>query len=140
MLHNRIIAENKDIFNFIKKAKLDIHLTKLQNLYLVSFIMCLTISGSCSKILNISKMYFINRHQTSIGRFLSNSKWNTDKILSLYQKFIRNIIWGISLSTRKSIQVIIDDTVLEKTKPSSKAKKPSEKCGYHHSHTKDRRV
>ena len=140
MLPNRIITENKDIFNFIRKIKIDIHLTKVQNLYFILFIMCITLSGSCNKIINISKIYFVNRHKTSIGKFLSKSKFNTDKILELYQKFIRNIILNISLTTKQPIEVIIDDTVLEKTKPSSKAKNPSEKCGYHHSHTNGKRV
>jgi hypothetical protein len=140
MLHNRMITENKDIFNFIKKTKIDIYLTKVQKLYLVMFIMCVAINGSCNKIINISKMYFVNRHKTSIGNFLSKSKFNTDKILKLYQKFIRNIILNISLVTKQPIEAIIDDTVLEKTRPSSKAKKPSEKCGYHHSHTKGKCV
>lgn len=36
--------------------------------------------------------------------------------------------------------MIIDDTILEKTKPSSKAKKPTEKCEYHHSHPKNKQV
>lgn len=131
MLPKRIITENEDIFNFIKKLKIDIHLTKIQILYLVLFIMCMAISGSCNKIINISNMYFVNRHKTSIGKFLSKSKFNTDKILNLYQKFIRNVTLSISLITKNPIEAIIDDTVLGKTKPSSKAKNPSEKCGYH---------
>jgi hypothetical protein len=107
-----MITENKDIFNFIREIKIDIYLTKVQKLYLVMFIMCMAISGSCNKIINISKMYFINRHKTSIGRFLSKSKLNTDKILIAYQKFIRNVILSISFAAKQPIEVIIDDTIL----------------------------
>lgn len=140
MLYNQIITETNDIFNFIKELKINLHLTRIQRIYLVLFIKCLSISGSCVNLINISKMYFVKKHKTSIGRFLSDSNWKVDKIIGLYQKFIRKIIWGLALNKGEAIKVIIDDTILEKTKPSSKAKKPSEKCAYHYSHTKGKQV
>ena len=38
------------------------------------------------------------------------------------------------------IYVIIDDTISEKTKPSSKAKKPTQKAKFHQSHLKNKKV
>lgn len=45
-----------------------------------------------------------------------------------------------SKTTGKLIYVVIDDTISEKTVPSSKAKKPTEKCGFHNSHLKGKTV
>lgn len=140
MLPNQIITEKKDIIKFIKEIKIDIYLTNIQKIYFTLIIMSFAMSGSCNKIKNISNMYFVNKHKTSIGRFLSKSIFDIEKIINIYQKYIRKIILNISLITKNAIETIIDDTVLEKTKPSSKAKNPSEKCGYHHSHTKGIRV
>lgn len=140
MLPTKMITEKRDILKFIKEIKIDIYLTKIQKLYFILIIMSFAISGSCNKIKNISNMYFVNKHKTSIGRFLSKSIFDIEKIINIYQKYIRKVILNISIITKNPIEAIIDDTVLEKTKPSSKAKNPSEKCGYHHSHTKDKRV
>jgi len=49
-------------------------------------------------------------------------------------------IWETSKTTGKPIYVVIDDTISEKTAPSSKAKKPTEKCGFHNSHLKGKTV
>lgn len=45
-------------------------------------------------------------------------------------------IWETSKRTGKPIYIVVDDTISEKTVPSSKTKKPIEKCGFHNSHLK----
>lgn len=46
----------------------------------------------------------------------------------------------ISKATGKPIYVVIDDTISERTVPSSKALKPIEKCSFHKSHLKGKTV
>ncbi|ARE87675.1 Transposase DDE domain protein [Clostridium formicaceticum] len=50
------------------------------------------------------------------------------------------LIWSKSKETNKPVYMIIDDTVSEKTKPSSKAKNIIEKCSFHNSHLKRKTV
>ncbi|MDU7440149.1 MAG: hypothetical protein E7L05_06140, partial [Clostridium sp.] len=46
----------------------------------------------------------------------------------------------ISKATNSPIYVAIDDTISERTVPSSKALKPIEKCSFHNSHLKRKTV
>lgn len=46
------------------------------------------------------------------------------------------LIWKKSKETKKPIYFIIDDTISEKTKPSSKAINHIKQCGFHNSHLK----
>jgi len=49
---------------------------------------------------------------------------------------VLQLIWDRSRETKKPIYFIINDTISEKTKPSSKAINPIEKCGFHNLHLK----
>jgi hypothetical protein len=80
------------------------------------------------------------RHRTSIGKFLSNSPWNEDYIERALQKYVIKIIWDISIKTGEPIYIIVDDTISEKTVPSSKALNPIQKCAFHNSHLKNKTV
>lgn len=50
------------------------------------------------------------------------------------------LIWSKSKESRQPIYFIIDDTISEKTKPSSKVTSPIEKCSFHNSHLKGKNV
>jgi hypothetical protein len=80
------------------------------------------------------------RHRTSITRFLSNSSWDEKLLERALKAYIVELIWEKSRESRQPIYFIIDDTISEKTKPSSKAKNPIEKCSFHNSHLKGKNV
>lgn len=80
------------------------------------------------------------RHRTSITRFFSNSSWDEKLLTTSLRAYIVELIWAISRESRQPIYFIIDDTISEKTKPSSKAKNTIEKCSFHNSHLKGRNV
>lgn len=95
--------------------------------------------GYCGKITDVSDCMPV-RHRTNIGKFLSDSPWNEDFIERALKKHVIKRIWETSKTTGKPIYIVIDDTISEKTVPSSKAKKPTEKCGFHNSHLKGKTV
>ena len=80
------------------------------------------------------------RHRTSITRFLSNSSWDEKLLKRSLKSYIVEFIWSRSRETKQPIYFIIDDTISEKTKPSSKAKNPIEKFSFHNSHLKGKNV
>ncbi|MDU4587688.1 MULTISPECIES: transposase [Clostridium] len=80
------------------------------------------------------------RHKTNIGKFLSKSPWNEDFIERALRNLLIKEIWKISKATNSPIYVAIDDTISERTVPSSKALKPIEKCSFHNSHLKRKTV
>lgn len=80
------------------------------------------------------------RHRTSITRFLSNSSWDEKLLERALKAYIVELIWARARETKQPIYFIIDDTISEKTKPSSKAINPIEKCSFHNSHLKSKNV
>jgi len=61
-------------------------------------------------------------------------------VLKSLKEHVIDRIWKLSEATGEPIYVIIDDTICEKTVPSSKAKRPTEKCGFHKSHLENKTV
>lgn len=80
------------------------------------------------------------RHRTNIGKFLSKSLWNEDFIERELRNLVVKKILEISKATNNPIYVAIDDTISERTVPSSKALKPIEKCSFHNSYLKHKTV
>lgn len=76
----------------------------------------------------------MQRHRTSITRFLSNSTWDEKLLIKALKSLVVELIWNKSRETKKPIYFIVDDTISEKTKPSSKAKNIIKKCSFHNSH------
>jgi len=61
-------------------------------------------------------------------------KWDENLLKRSLSSYIVELIWNESQNSNQPIYFIIDDTISEKTKPSSKAKNPIEKCSFHNSH------
>jgi len=123
----------------INPKRLNLYLSKPQLHHLVIIISSMVMKGYCGKITDSYELMPV-RHRTSIGKFLSNSTWNEDYIERALQKYVINTIWDISKKTSCPIYVIIDDTISERTVPSSKALNPIEKCSFHNSHLKGKTV
>lgn len=91
--------------------------------------------GYNGKVANVAKLTS-RKHRTSVTRFLSNSTWNETLLRESLKSLVLELIWKKSKETKKPIYLIIDDTISEKTKPSSKAINPIKQCGFHNSHLK----
>lgn len=61
-------------------------------------------------------------------------------MLDSYQFYVITRISKQALETGAPIHVVLDDTIAEKTKPSSKAKRPIAGCSFHYSHLKKKQV
>ena len=130
----------KSINNFIIEIRIALYLTLPQFKHICAFVFGAVGRGCNGKVSRITENCYSSRHRTSVGNFLSNSPWNEDYILRALQKFALKKIWQLSKDTGKPIYVIIDDTVCKKTKPSSRAKNPIEKCQFHYSHLESKQV
>ncbi|OOV51012.1 transposase, partial [Clostridium botulinum D/C] len=97
------------------------------------------LKGFNGKVSDIAELAS-KRHRTSITRFLSKSNWNENLLINALKSKIIELIWNKSNESQKPIYLIIDDTISEKTKPSSKAINPIEKCYFHNSHLKRKTV
>ena len=79
-------------------------------------------------------------HRTSVTRFLSKSTWDETLLNKSLQSLVIDLIWKRSKNTNEPIYFIIDDTISEKTKTSSKAINIIQKCSFHNSHLKGKIV
>lgn len=135
-----IITCTESLRKFLIVLMLTLLLTKHQLANITSIIVSAMQSGFDGKIKNVLELSMRNVHRTSIGKFLSKSPWPTSLVMDRYQLYV---LAQINLQARKigcPVYAILDDTIAEKTKPSSKALKPTEGCSYHHSHLRKKRV
>jgi len=140
MFNNNSITEFLKIRNFLFSIGLTLLLTKPQISHVCNIIAAMTQKGYSGKIVDIVDLLLDSKHKSTIGKFLCSKAWDENLVLKKLQKFTINTIWMISKINKLPIYVVIDDTIAEKTKPSSKALSPTAKGKYHHSHLKGKRV
>ena len=139
MFQNTIISEESTLYKFFKQLNFDLYLTNPQLKHLESILNAMISKGYRGKVSDIAELAS-HRHRTSITRFLSDSPWNHALLEQYLKSFVIDSIWKKAEETNKPIYFIIDDTISEKTKPSSKANNIIGKCSFHNSHLKNKRV
>ncbi|QPW59402.1 IS701 family transposase (plasmid) [Clostridium botulinum] len=139
MFQNLIISNELSLYKFFKQLNFDLYLTKPQLEHLEGTMTAMILKGFNGKVSDIAELAF-KRHRTSITRFLSKSNWDENLLINALKSKVIELIWNKSEKSQKPIYLIIDDTISEKTKPSSKAINPIEKCYFHNSHLKRKTV
>lgn len=139
MFQNTIISNELSIHKFFKQLNFDLYLTKPQLNHLQSIMNAMILKGYNGKVSDIAELAS-HTHRTSITRFLSKSTWDETLLSKSLKSLVLQLIWNKAKETKKPICFIIDDTISEKTKPSSKAKNIIEKCSFHNSHLKGKTV
>ena len=139
MFQNSIIPNELSLYKFFKQLNFDLYLTKPQLKHLESIMNAMISKGFNGKISDIAELAPA-RHRTSITRFLSSNSWDEKHLERALKAYVVELIWAKSRETKQPIYFIIDDTISEKTKPSSKAINPIEKCSFHNSHLKGKNV
>ncbi|QPW60399.1 IS701 family transposase [Clostridium botulinum] len=139
MFQNLIISNELSLYKFFKQLNFDLYLTKPQLEHLEGTMTAMILKGFNGKVSDIAELAS-KRHRTSITRFLSKSNWDENLLINALKSKVIELIWNKSEKSQKPIYLIIDDTISEKTKPSSKAINPIEKCYFHNSHLKRKTV
>lgn len=83
---------------------------------------------------------FTGVYRTSVGHFLRNGKWDEKQLDQVQKRMIVQSLMNHAKETNDPIYISIDDTVITKTKPSAKAKRPFEKADWHFSHSEGKMV
>jgi hypothetical protein len=131
----KIVNENTKIDKFLNKLNLKFYLTPKQVRYIAMYMyFCFEIYFD-GKMTNVSKIYFCETHRSSINRFITSSPWDEENILRVLKKDVIKTIQDISIKSNKQIELIIDDTISKKSKPSSKALNTTKGTQFHFSHT-----
>ncbi|NNV10300.1 IS701 family transposase, partial [Geobacillus sp. MMMUD3] len=77
---------------------------------------------------------FHPNHRTTLSHFFTKSPWNEEKLLEKLQEWILRQIERLAKRENQPLFVSIDDTICQKTKPSSRAARAIQGCDWHYSH------
>lgn len=91
-----------------------------------------TAKGFRGKVVDLAE--YSDCHRTTLGHFLAKGKWDEGvSQTKVKTESLRQVVQE-SNRTAEPLFVIHDDTIAQKTKPSSQAEAPIELTGFHHSH------
>jgi len=76
------------------------------------------------------------KHRTTIAHFLNHGCWDDTVLEQILKKQVVRVIYEEAKRTGKPVICIVDDTIVSKTTPSSKAMYPIEDAYFHQSHLK----
>lgn len=135
-----IISVESEIVNFLLNQKFPFYFSKPVVQHIARFIDAAIKKGFNGTVTDIYNLSYADCHRTSVGKFLSKGVWNEKYLKRIIQEESLETIRQLFNQTGSPIFAIYDDTISEKTKPSSQAKNPIAGTGFHHSHTKGKLV
>lgn len=131
---NISIHHSETICNSLKKNNLYEILSESERKYIPSILLAMLSSDYQGKTLNFEQ--YSDYHRTSISRFLRSEKWNEMPLSCGIRRETVTRIYKESRKSRKPVLCIVDDTIVSKALPSSKAEHPIESAYFHYSHLK----
>ena len=135
-----MLSETSSIYKFLVRLKFLLFFTKPAFQHIQEFVQGSTQKGYKGTVTDIVKLSYALCHRTSFGKFLSKGSWNEEYAWKAIQKETLRNVYEHSKRTKEPIFAIYDDTIAEKTKPSSQAESPIEGTNYNHSHLKGKCV
>ena len=126
-----IITAKEQIRKFFFEKGLDF-LTSVPQQRIQEIMLSSCTRGNSGKLVDFADVFPV--HRTTYGHFLSKGKWDEEKVAKIQESESFQTISELAKTRETPVFVSIDETVIPKTKPSSKAKRPTEGTGWHYSH------
>lgn len=126
-----MVTQKEQIRKFFYERHLDF-LTSVPQRHIQEIILSCSLRGNSGKMIEWEQLSA--GHRTTYGYFLAKGKWDDSQLEKSQKREIFLAVEKESKEKSSPIYVSIDDTVIPKTKPSSKAKRPTEGAGWHYSH------
>jgi hypothetical protein len=134
------IPKESAIEQYLLKLNFPFFFSKPVVRHMIDFIKGSVQKGYKGTITDIVQLSLANCHRTTFGKFLSQGVWQDEYAWSAIREAVLSFVQKVSCQTQEPIFSIIDDTIAEKTEPSSQAIKPIQAAGFHHSHLKNKSV
>jgi hypothetical protein len=134
------ISEKSPAYQFLIELNFLLFFTKPNFNHIIEFLSASIQKGYKGTVTDIVDLSLSSCHRTTFGKFLSQGKWNPRFMWNAIKKYVINLVFEMSKDSDNPVFVIFDDTIAEKTKPSSRAEKPIEATGFHQSHLKNKQV
>ncbi|AGB40410.1 transposase family protein [Halobacteroides halobius DSM 5150] len=138
MSNNFILPDNKLIDKFFDENNFNLYYSKPALKHIKEFILAGISKRFSSKTTDIAE--YSENHRTTIGHFLSKGNWNEEFIKEIIKNQSLEFSFDYAKNNDEPIFILHDDTVSEKTNPSSQAKSPIEKTDFCYSHLTGRTV
>ncbi|MBG9791697.1 transposase [Paenibacillus dendritiformis] len=140
MSHTYTLTQHRHWNNIFRQWKLPLYFSKSVLNHITHFVDGMLSSGFTGTLTDIHRESLHHRDRRSLSHFLSHGKWDEQFL----KQIVRNIAYQqVKYSAKHNnspIFVIVDDTVCEKTKPSSRAVDSIQGSAFHHSHLKGKKV
>ena len=133
-----MVAGKAEIGKFFFRHGFQKLLTSVPQQRLEEMVIGLAMKGNQSRTTDFAELNQCCR--TTYGHFLSAGKWNETKVSEKQRQEGFRVVSQLAVESGAPVYLSIDDTVVEKKKPSSKAKRPMEGTGWHYSHLEGKQV
>ena len=140
MSPNHSISETSKLRNFLISLSFAFYFSKPALRHIEEFIIGAVQFGYRGKVMDLVTLSHAVCHRTTYGKFLSQGAWNEEYVWRSIRKQSVQLVYQEARKHGVPLFVIHDDTIAEKTKPSSQAKSPIEKAQFHQSHLDHRKV
>ncbi|MEB3749923.1 hypothetical protein EP10_000762 [Geobacillus icigianus] len=128
------LAHHQRIHKFFMTLGLALYFSKPVIKHLVYLVDALTTKGFSGTLTDVRYWSFHPNHRTTLSHFFTKSPWNEEKRLEKLQEWILRQIERLAKRENQPLFVSIDDTICQKTKPSSRAARAIQGCDWHYSH------
>ncbi|WP_340400506.1 transposase [Paenibacillus sp. FSL H8-0079] len=126
--------------NRLNEWKLPLYFSKPVLQHIKYFVDGMLSNGFTGTLTDIHRESLQERDRRTLSHFLAHGNWNTSYLKRITQRVAFQQIKACAQRDRSPIFVILDDTVYEKTKPSSQATHMIEGASFQHSHLKGQHV
>jgi len=132
MSHTAIVPEHATLRNFLLQHRLPLYYSKPVMGHIETYMAAATAKGFRGKVIDLAE--YSPCHRTTLGHFLAEGKWDESVLKNKVKTESIHHVLEASREKAEPLFVIYDDTIAQKTKPSSQAVSPIERTGFHHSH------
>lgn len=135
-----ILSNNPLILKLFHQLHLNFYFTRPAIKHVAEFLIASSQTSFSGKVSNITSLSCSNKHRTSFGYFLSHGAWQASMLWKSLQKFVSQAICSLSENNDAPWFAIYDDTIVVKSKPSSRATQPTAAASFHFSHLEHKTV
>ena len=133
----KIIAVCDELRKYFYESGLNF-LASVPQKHIQEMILSMAQKGHSGKMTDCSELGAA--HRTTYGHFLSKGKWDHEKVETIQRQKCLQTILSAAEKANQPVYISIDDTVVPKKKPSSRAAHPMEGTDWHYSHLEGKKV
>lgn len=140
MSHTYILSQENHWNNRFEEWKLPLFFSKPALHHIKHFVDGMLSTGFTGTLTDIQRESLQERDRRTLSHFLTHGKWDASYLERIVQRVAFQQVKACAQRERSPMFVILDDTVCEKTKPSSQATHMIQGASFQHSHLKRRHV